>query len=264
MDTNQKKINKFSEGVGPISDVKGMYAYISKNFNNILEDKPCYNALGVISGITTAYDMKRNKVVYTVHNGSSPAFTLAYNEMLDNFTSFYSFKPKMYISDGKNIFTNSGNSLYVQSEGEYGNYYGTIYKSSIKYIVNKDSLITKTYDNIIFNTSSIATGRVNQNQDMWNSIRITNDYQNTDWQALISNSNLKRVERTWKLDVPRNRVLYTNSDSPDVYTDLSPSEKLFGERIRDKYIQVELEYNNTNNNLLKTNAITILCRESAR
>ena len=51
----------------------------------------------------------------------------------------------------------------------------------------------------------------------------------------LYDSNIKRVERLWKLSIPRNRVLYTSSDSPDIYTDLSATNKQFGERLRDEH-----------------------------
>ena len=147
----------------------------------------------------------------------------------------------------------------------YINYYNNLYKSYIKFIVNENPIITKTFDNLELSTQSfnLNTG-IDQNRDTWNRIRITNDYQNTDWETLIYNSNIKRIERTWKLAIPRNKVIYTNSDSPNIYNDISSSAKEFGERIRDKYIQIELEYDNLNNNHLKTNFIKTICRKSIR
>jgi hypothetical protein len=62
-------------------------------------------------------------------------------------------------------------------------------------------------------------------------------------------------------------VLYVSSDSPNIYdvNELSsPNNKQFAERIRDKYVQVELDYDNANNNLLKTNSITTIYRDSPR
>ena len=76
----------------------------------------------------------------------------------------------------------------------------------------------KVFDNIKFDSQSrvfnpATNSYINFNDDTWSSIRITNDYQNTDTQTLIVNDNIKREERTWQLDVPRNRVLYTTSNS---------------------------------------------------
>jgi len=275
LDTNLRKIYRFIENkdgssLQPLSDMKGLYAYISKNFNNILQDKPCYNGSNGISGVSCIYNTQKDRLHYTIHNGlkngTQNSFTLTYNELTDTFITFNSFKPKLYLTDNKNVFSfNDTNTIYVHNKGNFSNYYGTTYKSYVKYIINDGPERTKVFDNQVINTQSIdLVNNIDNNRDTWNRLRITNDYQNTGFQDLIYNSNIKRIERKWQLSIPRNRVLYTTSDSPNIYTDLSPTDKLYGERIRDKYIQVELEYDNTDNFLLKTNSISTIFRESIR
>ncbi len=274
-DTNNKKISKLSSNkdgisVTNVSDLKGLYAYISRNFkhsyNSELIDKPCHTFSDGIKGITTAYDIKRNKIYFTFHNGDT-SFTIVYNELVDSFITFQSFKPRMYIYDDKNVLTFSNEELYVHDQGEFGEYYGTKYKSTLKYIVNDEPKLTKIFDNLKLSVQSVKfinSVQVVQNQNCWNRMRFTNDSQNTDFQDLTYNVNLKRPEKTWKLDIPTNRVLYTTNDSPNIYTDLSPTRIPFGARMRDKYVQIELEYDNLDNNLLKTNSITTVMRESKR
>ena len=81
----------------------------------------------------------------------------------------------------------------------------------------------------------------------WDKIRIYNDYQNTDIITLDPTvlKNIRRVERSWQLQVPRNKVLYSTSASPNIFTDLG--NKPYGERMRDKTFTIELEFNNPNN-----------------
>jgi len=264
IDSNLKKIMKFSDGVMPLSDTKGLYAYMVKNFDNSVEDKPCYNNNGVYNGISAAFDTKRNKAIFTINNNNTP-FTVTYNEVMDSFVSFYSYKPSIYIGDNKNLFTSNNNNIYAQDQGDYGNYYGTINPSSIKFITKNQPISNIIFDNLKLNTNSYNfQSNSNQKNDTWKRIRIANEYQNTDFQNLVVDSNIRRIERTWKLAIPRNRVLYTSSDSPDIYTDLATSDKQFGERIRGSYIKTDLEYDNQNNNLLRTNYITVIGRESSR
>lgn len=285
-DVNTKKLYSYSpgEGVEPMTDVKGLYAYFNKNITGEIQniDKPTYTSIGVINpiginGVSATFDNKRNKAIYTFHDGkntgestySQESFTVVLNEQLKAFTTFHSFTPKIYINDFKYFFTTDNTSddglsdIYIHDIGNYGEYYDIIYDSYIKFITNPNPSYTKVFDNIVYDSQSIYNN-INYNDDTWNSIRITNDYQNTDIQTLLVDSNIIRKERSWQLQIPRNRVLYSVSDSPDIYTDLSPTEKDFGERLRDKYIQVELWYENTSSKELRTNNWKTIYRQSPR
>ncbi len=291
-DVNTKKIYNFSQGKEtPFSDIEGLYSYLNKNITGNIQniDKPTYksegnNAIG-INGVVATYDYKRHKAIFTFHSGvntgigtiNQNSFTLAINEILDVFTTRYSSIPRIYINDYKYIFSTDNNTgddpslrnIYIHDLGNYGEFYGTLYPTYLKFIVNKDPQSTKVFDNIKYDSQSRVfnpgtNSYINFNDDTWSSIRITNDHQNTDTQLLVINTNIERKERTWQLDIPRNRVLYTTNNSPNIYTDLSVGDKLFGERIRDKYIQIELTYNNLNNRELITNNFTTEFRQSTR
>lgn len=277
IDTNLKKLFKFQNSkdgssTTPLSDIKGLYAYLVKNFDHSLPDKPCWatNPNG-LSGISTIYDVAKDKVHYTIHNGLingvQSSFTITYSNLTSTFVAFKSFKPSIYLSDYINTFSfDSGQTIYVNEKGNYNEFYGVNYPSYLKYIVNDNPKETKVFDNMEIITQSINENNpfINNNDDTWKQIRVTNDYQNTDWIDLILDNNIRRPERTWKLTIPRNRVLYTTSNSPDIMVDVSATKKLFGERMRDKYINIELQYDNPNNNLLKTSLITTEFRQSPR
>lgn len=280
-DTNTRKIYTYAKsGLSPFSDVKGMYSYLHTNLNGEINniDKPLYSDSDTgINGVAATYDYKRHKAIFTFHSGinidrdeyTQTSFTLAINELNDVFLGFYSFTPKMYINDFKYIFSSDKltnatlKNLYIHDLGVYGNYYGILYTSYIKFIVNEAGQFTKVFDNLVYDSQS-KNGIININDDTWNSIRITNDYQNTDVIPLVYNTNIKRKERSWQLAIPRNRVLYTTSNSPDIYTDLSLTAKPFAERIRDKYISIELTYNNASSYQLLTNNIKTIFRQSIR
>ncbi len=280
-DTNTKKIYTFSaEGINPFSDIKGMYSYLTNNLTGQIQniDKPIYvsTTLGT-NGISATYDYQRHKAIFTFNSGvangrggnTQTSFTLAINELNDTFLGFYSFTPRIYINDFKYIFstditsTSTLKNIYIHDVGNYGTYYGTIYNSYIKFIMNEAPQYTKVIDNLVWD-SQAKNGIININDDTWKSIRVTNDYQNTDVITLSYPTNIKRKERSWQLAIPRNRVLYTSSNSPDIYTDLSVTAKPFAERMRDKYASIELTYTNTSNYQLLTNNIRILYRISPR
>jgi hypothetical protein len=129
--------------------------------------------------------------------------------------------------------------------------------------MNEGQEYKKIFDNLVWD-SQAKNGVININNDTWKTIRITNDYQNTDVIPLVYNTNIKRKERSWQLAVPRNRVLYSTNNSPNIYTDLSVGPKPFGERIRDKYASIELTYDNASNHQLLTNNIITQFRLSSR
>ena len=272
-DINSKKMYGYGEGqpITPESDVKGVFSYFINNlaYNINTIDRPVYNdpIIGV-NGIRCVYDYKYNQVIYTFSDKGTTQnnFTIALDEKINGFTSFYNYTPLIYITDNINIFsTNPGklDDIYIHDKGNFSKFYGTLYNSTVKLVSNPDQLNNKIFDNILWDSQSLSSS-INQNDNTWTQTRIYNDYQNTDYQTLALNTNIKRKERTWQLFVPRNRVLYTTSNSPNIFVNISGTEKSFGERIRDKYIVIDLLYNNANNYLLSTNNIRTVFRSSSR
>ena len=280
LDVSNKKFFASSgeDGVVPLSDVKGMFSYFNKNLiynvNNF--DKPVYEdeELG-INGVVAVYDFKYDQAIFTVHDTNNPTqsgqiknkYTFVYDDRIGAFTSFMSFTPKIYFTDGYKIFSTDPDDLsriYIHDSGKYCNFYFKTYDSSINVVSNESPLTTKVFDNLVYDSQAIDANGVNYNDDTWNTIRIYNDYQNTDYQLLIPGANIKRKERSWQLAVPRNRVLYSTSNSPNIFTDLSPTDKPLGERMRDKYVLIQLIYNNLKNRSFSFNNLKSIFRQSPR
>ena len=131
------------------------------------------------------------------------------------------------------------------------------------------------FRSLSLDVQSLNQNKVNQYTDFWNAIRVYDDSQNTDYQNFVvktsyntpTNWNVNRKERTWKLAIPRNRVINLGSESPDIFNSSnlsSPDNKPYGDRMRDKYFVVDLVYDNSDNNLLITNNITPGIRQSDR
>lgn len=286
MDVKNKKFFSYAEGspVTPDSDIKGMFSYFNNNLkfniNNI--DRPVYNSASIgVNGIRSVYDFKYNQAIFTVSDNNNSrlfgdkSFTFTFDESLNCFTSFASYKPKVYITDGYKILSTNPNKLddmYMHDVGNYSKFYGTLYSSSFKMIVNDNPIVNKVYDNIMYDSQCMVFNiptqtYTNINDNTWNYIQVYDDYQNTDKQSLVYDVNIKRKERTWNLAIPRNRVLYLSSNSPNIFDPAelsSPNNKLFGERLRDKWIAIEFTYDNFNNYLLSTNNVRCLYRTSDR
>lgn len=282
MDISKKKFYAFSGSLSPESDIKGMLSwfntYLTDNIN--ITDKPTYfDAVSGINGIRAVYDYKYNQAIFTfsdtIQYRDQRQYTLVYDDFLNAFSSFMSYAPRVYITDYKRIFSTDPsnlNQIYMHDTGNYGDFYGTVYPSTIKLVVNDNFQYTKVFDNIMYDSQSLLYNSTfdnyqNQFDDTWDTIRVYNDHQNTDFQIIAQNAGLRRLERTWQLQIPRNRVLYNAGQSPNIFdpAELStPNNKTFGERIRDKYIVVDLKYDNTSNRLLTCNNFRTIYRMSPR
>ena len=205
----------------------------------------------------------------SVSCATKKAFTIAYNDFIDAFTSFYSFTPPVYLNDLSRFVSPSDDlmQLWRHGDGIYGSFYGTIYPSKLSLIINPYPTETKVFDNYEMITDSIDdtnyANPVNIPDDTFDSIRIYNDYQNTDFRQVTQVS--KRKERTWNLSYLRNRVLY-NTVPTDIFapSELSLTDKSFGERMRDKYIIVDLIYDNASNNRLQLSSFKSAYKKSPR
>jgi hypothetical protein len=257
-DVLAKKLMQYKSGIQKLSDIKGLHAFFDRSLtgNFLIQDNPIIGQINgqIAGGINTVYDYKNNEVLFTFHDSTDvetkTSFTIAYNELADCFTSFYDFKPTIYLTNRQVYLSpniEAPSTLYVHSRGPYSSFYRVIYPSSIKLIVNENPLLTKVFDNQVFETESIdtsSTNPININNNTLDSVRMYNDYQNTNYQNLITDITVKRKERSVNIAIPRNRVLYTGTNSPDIFTNLSFGNKQWGERLRDKYLTCNYIYNN--------------------
>jgi hypothetical protein len=291
LDVANRKFFNYSEGqpVSPSSDIKGMFSYFQNhlkyNINNF--DKPIFydTKLEGINGVRLVYDFKNEEVILCVtdvlDNETKDYWTLIYNDKLDAWVSFKNAQiSTLFPTDGYKIFSthiNKGTDcdIYMENVGDYGRYYGVISPSKLSFVVNEGPTVTKTFDNLSLDVQSLNQNKVNQYTDFWNAIRVYDASQNTDYQNFVvktsyntpTNWNVNRKERTWKLAIPRNRVINLGSESPDIFNSSnlsSPDNKPYGDRMRDKYFVVDLVYDNSDNNLLITNNITPGIRQSDR
>ncbi|QDP52753.1 MAG: hypothetical protein Unbinned838contig1000_4 [Prokaryotic dsDNA virus sp.] len=216
--------------------------------------------------------------------------TIAYNELIQGFTSFYDFTPSIYITTPQFMITPNTqnvcesdidipgwkeNQLYLHNVGAYGKFYDVIYPSSVTLISNLESAATKVFDNVSFHMESLwEVGRAESaigNQSLFGANRITGlysgnpnikpidikdntfdkirfytDYQITDYIDVTPGTNIKKKEREWQMAVPRN-VMDENIQDADIFNvfnyDASRQHK---DRLRDKYMLIDLIYNNYN------------------
>ncbi len=299
IDVRHKKIYLFNgEAPVPISDIKGQRNFVIKRLHTELlkNDNPVID-----KGILTTYDYYHNEFLYTFNNrgftGENPNttdnenLTLAYSEVTDNFSGMYTFAPNIYINSNKYLIsTNRDNKLYFHNYGRYGNFYDVQYHCNLKLLINDNPTSTKVFDNIVWMSESIADNvewnddfnlypgsatnpsypdDINNQLDTFNKIRCYNDWQNTDWTTLTlapPGNNLTRKERNFNLQIPRNKFNYdtTFPSTASLFNPSNLNKVLFGERIRDKYMIVDLEYPNTTGNRFIVHNLKTIYRISDR
>ena len=226
-----------------ISDAKGLISYFQENLKGEVNNVIHNNASGYLIGdsptyqygITTGYDYRNKEVVFTFLD-SINKFTLSYNEITNNFNSFYSFIPNMYIyTKDKFISPNPMglNKLYLHNiDGTYSKFYGISYPSDVTIITNKFPANTKVYDNLELFSEVTNSDNSQDDNSSFDVVECHTKYQETGPVPLTVGSTIKRRERSWKLFVPR---------------DTGTSSSSFQARLRDKYLITKLTFNNTGN-----------------
>lgn len=225
-DLLNKALMLFNGQISNISDEKNNHSYFISNTE--LEGLKTDNPL-IKEGISSGYDQINNDVFMTFHRNSNP-FTISYNESRNQFISFYDYMPSMYIGNGQYFITTNPNlkSLYRQYAGNYNNFYGVNYPSYIILNVNPEANLDTVFDNIMYK-SEVYLNDIDQPDKTLTKVRLYNEYQDSGLIPLTvgRNSNLRRKFRDWNAILPRNQGSR--------------------ERIRNPWVKLVLQFDNTSN-----------------
>ena len=112
--------------------------------------------------------------------------------------------------------------------------------------------INYTYYDEINNAFASITGYDSDNQiyqtDTYSKIRVYNQSQNTDWittSLTPITGNLRKLEKSFNMQAPRNKY---NNNGSSIFDPAALTISSFGDRLRDKFITVDLSYANSLNN----------------
>lgn len=239
-DTLNSSLMMFKGGLETLSDTKGLHSYFINNTS--LESLKIDNPL-IKKGIISSFDHNTNDMFMTFHQTNSNidnSYTLSFNEQSQSFVSFYDYIPSVYISKG-NLFlsTNPDNTkIYEQGTGLYNNFYGINYPSFITLLVNPEADMDTVFDNIMYK-SEVYLNDIDQPDKTLSNVQVFNEYQDSGLIPLIvgRNSNLRRKFRDWNAILPRN-----------VGT---------RERVRNPWVYLKLQFDNTTNLKLVLHDIVI-------
>lgn len=213
-------------------------------------------------------------------------FTISYNILNENFVSFHSYIPDLYLSNGYNLFSYRKDleSIYRHNiKNSYQSYYGNLYPFIVEFATTKSPYLTSTYEFIKFKTVAIENidgNDVVRDNITFNKALFYNSYQCSDiinlnskkeqeidqytWMQVTDNSkyNLDRNEIDWSYNYIRNakknynepifknnsRIINSNKDI--VYTKV-PLDWSETEMLRDKYMITRLIFDAHSNIRLK-------------
>lgn len=224
-DGYQKEILNYTDGYSltPLSTIKNIKSYINSHEESSIP--------------SVIYDNKYKEVLFNVANNE----TVAYNEQVGAFTSVYTFSPIFYckldnsmLISGDEIGDEIGNNIYKYNELEVKNniYHSKLFGNSalpkIQFVVNKDSVVNKVYDNQFFN-GKFQNDRSN----------ITLTYNTPlEQQGIETMDKATNRELDYKIAVPRNGNVN------------------YGERLRGKTMQCTIESSSNDPNFSLQYVIT--------
>jgi hypothetical protein len=236
-DTLNNSINVFKGQPQGLSDSKGLHIWFTNNIS--LEEIKINNPLLKL-GVSSGYDYINNDMFMTFHQTNKEPFTISFNEAIDQFISYHDYFPSMYISRGDNFITTHPdiNKIYQQNNGEYNNFYGETFKSTVTLMINPEADMDTVFDNIMFK-SEVYINDIDQPEQTLTALRLYNEYQDSGIIPLElgRNKNLRRKFRDWNAILPRNNGTR--------------------ERIRNPWVYLTLEFDNTTNKKLILHDIVV-------
>jgi len=218
-----------NNGLTAISSIYKMANYFNHKCADILTSSSKVNIYGV-------YDVYFGEYIVSFgqfENSSAvvvPGETLAFNELENMWTTFYSYKPEMMCSDGINILSFKNGKLYKHNSGYlYANFYGVQYKPGLWFYCNVAPSNVKVFEAISLEAD-----------DAWNVVIETPiTQQNTQGQHTeLIQANFQLKEGVWYSDILKDD--YT----PNVVFGgpYLPNARFRGNPMRGKYALVKLEY----------------------
>ena len=194
IDSYNKSINILNENIQSLTTLNLFEDWINQNEKGFIWNSVDYK------GFKSFYD-SIHKEIYFIND----EFTLCYNELLQQFTSFYDYQKlnTMSVIDS-HVYGIKNNTLHRMFEGEdYCNLFGEQKEYSITYKINKDPFVDKTWTNIEYRADVFDSGNIHNNPvktlDTFNTLEVWNEYQYGIYNMFKS----KPKFRIWRADIPR-------------------------------------------------------------
>lgn len=249
IDSYNKSIMVLGQGIKSISQLNLFEDWIEQ-----CEQGNIWNPNRTIPAFKSFYDPIRQEVYFV--NGD---YCLCYNELLQQFTSFYDYESLnyMFLVDNHIYGINKNNLIHKMFEGgDYCNLFGNQCDYYMKYKINHNPLIDKTWTNLeyradIFERDNIQcnekTGNALLTNKTFDELTVWNEYQNGYVNLNdVKFGYLKEARprfRVWRTNIPRANRTATNKYGLD--------------RIRNPWIMLELKKTQDTNKRMEFHDLVI-------
>lgn len=228
-DYDKNEICAYNGQVNILSKEKNVQSYL----NEMYDQKRNVNL--------AFYDKKYNEAWFKFYDKS-----LIFNEQLGRFTSFYTFNPDWALQFSDKIITIKDNGYYIINTLDTDGLSEVDKTAKIQFVVNKDAMTTKTFDNISIAGEMLDQNGANMTAGLVNSILFNTKHQ----LATATQPTFDYRENTYRLPVPR-------QDTNNEDTSLS-----YPARMRGKTMVCDYEFDTNNEKTFKIPFITTTYRYS--
>jgi len=133
--------------------------------------------------------------------------TLVFDEAAQQFSSFYSAVPPIYIENGNILMSpnpDERETIFTHNKGNYGEFYGTVTEAYIKLVINPDADINKILRFIEFASTVRTKDKTIDRAKTITAFRVETEYQDTE-KTIFSINNIKRRFDKWRVKLPRDQ-----------------------------------------------------------
>jgi hypothetical protein len=209
-DAIHKKLFQVSEGNAPLSEMKGIHGFLNELEGPVLLRKENGGDNPILSqGIHISRDKVNDEVLFTFlgTDNKGGKKTLVYDELMQEFSSFYSATPNIWIENGDILLSPNPffrDTIFQHNKGNWGEFYGIVQESSIKMVLNEAADINKILRFIEFNSIVRDDSKTIDRTQTITGFRIETEYQDTG--KITDLSRIKRRFDKWRLKIPRNSL----------------------------------------------------------
>ena len=227
-DSKRNEICGFNGQLQTVSKLKGVQSYLNKNKDLFKKDP------------IAVYDKKYNEVLFTLGDK-----TLAFNEQLGVFTSFYNYNPDYYAEFSDKLYLFKSLKLFKYNGGEQANLDSDKTKvSEIEFVVNAEYPQTKTFDNVEYGGD--FTTDTNFDLILFTTKRQTSE--------TLTSEDIDYREDTYKFAIPRNALKLNEVEQL--------ANKSYKDRMKGKYLICNYKYDCNGGNEFKVPYISTAYRYS--
>lgn len=202
IDSRNKTFNIINDKYEELSRTKGWVKWFKDNINH---DEIKADNIYKRSGVKLGYDKLRTEV-YLTYKTENKNWTLGYNLSQGSFSSFYDYNSDDFISINDKMLSinpNSYDKVYTMYKGKPTTFYGEQKGAEISFIANPEHLTECTFHNLEYVDRSYNDEKV-ETLYTFSSIKVENEFQDSGEVKLTPRINLRKLNRKWRLALPRN------------------------------------------------------------